>query len=230
MIVRSSPLASTDFFRSISVFNRAEYVSYSSSDLEVVVHLTLTDPFLFPRQSLMGCTEWRVRLAPSFLALPLRLIEPPFSSMKTEAFSRILGVKPAFMRPPFGDYNDNVREVAYARNQSSEHSSPSPNSIKRRFTERAFICSFLGLIVVSCISTHTDPEGPILGSCATSWTPKSNHAIAKPYLTLSLLPLSFKGIVGPRYQRFGRRHRCSSEAGVRGRRQCPPQHDAIPQS
>lgn len=35
-----------------------------------------------------------------------------------EAFSRILGIKPAFMRPPYGNYNDNVREIAYARNQS----------------------------------------------------------------------------------------------------------------
>lgn len=35
-----------------------------------------------------------------------------------EAFSRILGIKPAFMRPPYGDYNDNVRQVAYARGQS----------------------------------------------------------------------------------------------------------------
>jgi hypothetical protein len=35
-----------------------------------------------------------------------------------EAFSRILGIKPAFMRPPYGDYNDNIREIAHARNQS----------------------------------------------------------------------------------------------------------------
>jgi peptidoglycan/xylan/chitin deacetylase (PgdA/CDA1 family) len=30
------------------------------------------------------------------------------------AFQRILGVVPAFLRPPYGDYNDNVREIAYA--------------------------------------------------------------------------------------------------------------------
>ncbi|KAJ7228066.1 hypothetical protein C8J57DRAFT_1147505 [Mycena rebaudengoi] len=35
-----------------------------------------------------------------------------------EAFSRILGVSPAFMRPPFGDYNSNVQSVAAARGQS----------------------------------------------------------------------------------------------------------------
>ncbi|KAF7332969.1 hypothetical protein MVEN_02402900 [Mycena venus] len=35
-----------------------------------------------------------------------------------EAFSRILGIKPAFMRPPFGDYNDNIQSIAAARGQS----------------------------------------------------------------------------------------------------------------
>lgn len=35
-----------------------------------------------------------------------------------QAFSRILGVKPAFMRPPYGDYNTDVEQVAKARNQS----------------------------------------------------------------------------------------------------------------
>jgi peptidoglycan/xylan/chitin deacetylase (PgdA/CDA1 family) len=35
-----------------------------------------------------------------------------------EAFSRIIGIRPAFMRPPFGDYNDNVRTVAAARGQA----------------------------------------------------------------------------------------------------------------
>ncbi|KAK7046393.1 hypothetical protein R3P38DRAFT_2873570 [Favolaschia claudopus] len=35
-----------------------------------------------------------------------------------EAFSRILGIKPAFMRPPFGDYNNNVQSIAAARGQS----------------------------------------------------------------------------------------------------------------
>ncbi|KAJ7635001.1 hypothetical protein FB45DRAFT_478962 [Roridomyces roridus] len=35
-----------------------------------------------------------------------------------EAFSRILGIKPAFMRPPFGDYNSNVQSIAAARGQS----------------------------------------------------------------------------------------------------------------
>jgi len=35
-----------------------------------------------------------------------------------EAFSRLIGVKPAFMRPPYGSLNDNVRNVAFNRNQS----------------------------------------------------------------------------------------------------------------
>jgi peptidoglycan/xylan/chitin deacetylase (PgdA/CDA1 family) len=35
-----------------------------------------------------------------------------------EAFSRILGIKPAFMRPPYGDFNDNVRAISFQRNQS----------------------------------------------------------------------------------------------------------------
>ncbi|KAF7310040.1 Glycoside hydrolase/deacetylase [Mycena indigotica] len=35
-----------------------------------------------------------------------------------EAFSRILGIRPAFMRPPFGSYNGNVQSVSIARGQS----------------------------------------------------------------------------------------------------------------
>ncbi|KAJ7635006.1 hypothetical protein FB45DRAFT_1025905 [Roridomyces roridus] len=35
-----------------------------------------------------------------------------------EAFSRILGIKPAFMRPPFGDYNSNIQSIAAARGQN----------------------------------------------------------------------------------------------------------------
>jgi len=35
-----------------------------------------------------------------------------------EAFSRILGIKPAFMRPPFGSYNNNIQSIAAARGQS----------------------------------------------------------------------------------------------------------------
>jgi hypothetical protein len=35
-----------------------------------------------------------------------------------EAFSRIIGVKPAFMRPPFGSYNDNIRSIAIQRGQN----------------------------------------------------------------------------------------------------------------
>lgn len=35
-----------------------------------------------------------------------------------EAFSRIIGVKPAFMRPPFGSYNNAVRQVSGGRGQA----------------------------------------------------------------------------------------------------------------
>ena len=39
-----------------------------------------------------------------------------------EALSRIIGVRPAFFRPPFGNSNDNIRQIAYARNQSRSFS------------------------------------------------------------------------------------------------------------
>ncbi|KAJ7110718.1 carbohydrate esterase family 4 protein [Mycena crocata] len=35
-----------------------------------------------------------------------------------EAFSRIIGIRPAFMRPPFGSYNGNVQSIAAGRGQS----------------------------------------------------------------------------------------------------------------
>ncbi|CEL53830.1 hypothetical protein RSOLAG1IB_06611 [Rhizoctonia solani AG-1 IB] len=34
-----------------------------------------------------------------------------------QALQRIIGVNPAFMRPPYGNYNDNVREAAGVRGQ-----------------------------------------------------------------------------------------------------------------
>jgi len=34
-----------------------------------------------------------------------------------QALERIIGVKPAFMRPPYGNYNNLVRQVAYTRGQ-----------------------------------------------------------------------------------------------------------------
>ncbi|KAJ7662978.1 hypothetical protein B0H17DRAFT_1093143 [Mycena rosella] len=34
------------------------------------------------------------------------------------ALTRIIGVKPAFMRPPYGNYNDLVRQASHIRNQS----------------------------------------------------------------------------------------------------------------
>jgi peptidoglycan/xylan/chitin deacetylase (PgdA/CDA1 family) len=44
-------------------------------------------------------------------------IEDGFYRME-EALSRILGIRPAFFRPPFGNSNDNIRQISYARNQS----------------------------------------------------------------------------------------------------------------
>ncbi|KAJ7190230.1 chitin deacetylase [Mycena pura] len=35
-----------------------------------------------------------------------------------EALSRILGIRPGFMRPPYGDYNSNIQSIAAARGQS----------------------------------------------------------------------------------------------------------------
>lgn len=35
-----------------------------------------------------------------------------------EAFSRIIGIKPAFMRPPYGNYNSDIQSIAAARGQS----------------------------------------------------------------------------------------------------------------
>ncbi|KAJ7686197.1 carbohydrate esterase family 4 protein [Mycena rosella] len=35
-----------------------------------------------------------------------------------EALSRIIGIKPAFMRPPYGEYNANVQSIAAARGQN----------------------------------------------------------------------------------------------------------------
>lgn len=34
-----------------------------------------------------------------------------------QALERLLGVTPAFLRPPYGNYNDLVRQVAYERGQ-----------------------------------------------------------------------------------------------------------------
>ncbi len=39
-------------------------------------------------------------------------------SIAAEALESILGVKTAFMRPPFGSYSDTVLQVANAHNQS----------------------------------------------------------------------------------------------------------------
>lgn len=35
-----------------------------------------------------------------------------------EAFSRIVGILPAFMRPPYGAYNSNIQSIAAGRGQS----------------------------------------------------------------------------------------------------------------
>lgn len=41
-----------------------------------------------------------------------------------QALERILGVAPAFMRPPYGNYNNLVRQVAKERNQSRMYFDP----------------------------------------------------------------------------------------------------------
>ncbi|KAJ7504954.1 hypothetical protein B0H11DRAFT_450058 [Mycena galericulata] len=35
-----------------------------------------------------------------------------------EAFSRIIGILPGFLRPPYGDYNDNIESIAFGRGQN----------------------------------------------------------------------------------------------------------------
>jgi peptidoglycan/xylan/chitin deacetylase (PgdA/CDA1 family) len=44
-------------------------------------------------------------------------IEDAFYRME-EALSRIIGIRPAFFRPPYGDYDDNVLSIAAARGQN----------------------------------------------------------------------------------------------------------------
>jgi hypothetical protein len=40
------------------------------------------------------------------------------NQINTEALEKILGVSPAFMRPPYGEYDEQVRAVAGSRNQT----------------------------------------------------------------------------------------------------------------
>jgi peptidoglycan/xylan/chitin deacetylase (PgdA/CDA1 family) len=53
--------------------------------------------------------------------LPAILIDRYFSTLASwrveQAFMRIVGVKPAFLRPPYGSYNDLTRRVAASRGQ-----------------------------------------------------------------------------------------------------------------
>jgi peptidoglycan/xylan/chitin deacetylase (PgdA/CDA1 family) len=53
------------------------------------------------------------------VALSFCLTRPHISnrSRVDEALIRIAGVNPSFMRPPYGEYNDVVRQVAASRNQ-----------------------------------------------------------------------------------------------------------------
>ncbi|KAF8604049.1 carbohydrate esterase family 4 protein [Ceratobasidium sp. AG-I] len=62
-----------------------------------------------------------------------------------QALQRITGVVPAFMRPPFGEYNDNVRNVAGARGQtianwdfdSGDSTGATPAQSKQLYTDIA---------------------------------------------------------------------------------------------
>ncbi|KAF9256489.1 carbohydrate esterase family 4 protein [Marasmius fiardii PR-910] len=54
---------------------------------------------------------------PSLKTLPRQNISVQMDRVN-EAVMKITGLKPAFMRPPYGDYNDMVREVAAERGQS----------------------------------------------------------------------------------------------------------------
>jgi len=48
-------------------------------------------------------------------SISLTQLKPVFLA---EAFQRIVGVTPAFMRPPYGSYNQRVLDVSGARGQS----------------------------------------------------------------------------------------------------------------
>ncbi|KAJ6538000.1 hypothetical protein B0H19DRAFT_1382604 [Mycena capillaripes] len=52
-----------------------------------------------------------------------------------EAFSRILGIKPAFMRPPYGNYNSNIQSITAGRGQSLALSKPKNALILEHETE-----------------------------------------------------------------------------------------------
>ena len=53
---------------------------------------------------------------PDLTTLNPTQIDTEFSRIEL-ALKRLLGVTPKFMRPPYGSYNNNVREVAYKRGQ-----------------------------------------------------------------------------------------------------------------
>ncbi|KAJ7857208.1 hypothetical protein B0H13DRAFT_1727533 [Mycena leptocephala] len=53
----------------------------------------------------------------SLLGLSTAQVQDAMFRME-EAFSRIIGIRPAFMRPPFGDFNSNTQSIAAARGQS----------------------------------------------------------------------------------------------------------------
>ena len=60
-----------------------------------------------------------------------------------QALERIVGKAPAFMRPPYGDYNNLVREVAKQRNQSREFFLATPRY--RKLTPRLAFFSAVAL-------------------------------------------------------------------------------------
>ncbi|KAF7344060.1 hypothetical protein MVEN_01695500 [Mycena venus] len=56
-----------------------------------------------------------------------------------EAFSRILGIKAAFMRPPYGNYNSNIQSIAAGRGAESRTSEAVYNSIASAKPKNALI-------------------------------------------------------------------------------------------
>ncbi|KAJ6464884.1 carbohydrate esterase family 4 protein [Mycena sanguinolenta] len=70
--------------------------------------------YVYSKGHMIGSHTWS---HPDLRTFPTAQIQDEMYRME-EAFSRIVGVIPAFMRPPSGYYNDNVKSVAFSRGQS----------------------------------------------------------------------------------------------------------------
>ncbi|KAF9260067.1 glycoside hydrolase/deacetylase [Marasmius fiardii PR-910] len=79
------------------IYNRADAIRYVyNQGHQLASHTWAHDDLTTKNQDQLHDTFWKVE----------------------QALQRIAGVTPAFMRPPFGNYNDLVRQVAAARGQS----------------------------------------------------------------------------------------------------------------